>query len=281
MEAPGVRLKKIRQEKGISLEDVQKKTKIHLNILKAIEGDSLTDLNPVYLKGFLKIYCKFLGLDPKDYISDYKEVQTHPRITQTNRVVWDKPKNYAVFIKNALARLISFRPSKKVISAFIFVLIIVLLSIGLFNLGKVVTLRRKPHLTQKKIAPSVSANKTKPKQEQVLPAPKTIVTTQAKAQAKESMPVAKKVVSSGIRLGMRARENCFVTLKADGRVLFQRILEKGRFESWQAKEKIELSLGNAAAIELEVNGQLFSNLGRKGEAIKNIVITKEGLNIPR
>lgn len=36
IETAGARLKKIRQERGISLEDLQKKTKIHLNVLRAI-----------------------------------------------------------------------------------------------------------------------------------------------------------------------------------------------------------------------------------------------------
>ena len=61
----GTRLKKLRLEKGISLEEIQKKTKIHPNILRAIEGDAITDLSPIYLKSFLKIYCKFLGVDSR------------------------------------------------------------------------------------------------------------------------------------------------------------------------------------------------------------------------
>ena len=63
-------------------------------------------------------------------------------------------------------------------------------------------------------------------------------------------------------------------------MVFQRVLERNRFESWQAKEKIEFSLGNAGAVELEINGKIFSNLGRKGQTLKNIIITKEGLTIP-
>jgi hypothetical protein len=82
-------------------------------------------------------------------------------------------------------------------------------------------------------------------------------------------------------LGIRARENCWVSLKADGKVVFQRVLEKGRYESWEAKDKMELSLGNAGAVELEVNGQLFTNLGRRGQARKNIVITKDGMTVNR
>jgi hypothetical protein len=70
-------------------------------------------------------------------------------------------------------------------------------------------------------------------------------------------------------------------LKSDGKVVFQGVLKKGRFESWQANTKMELSLGNAGVVELEVNGKLISNLGRRGQALKNILITKEGLAIKR
>jgi len=84
-----------------------------------------------------------------------------------------------------------------------------------------------------------------------------------------------------ISLDIRAKENCFIQVKSDGRVIFQNILKKGRSESWQAKDKIELSLGNAGAVELEVNGKRISGMGRRGQAIKNILITKEGLNIKR
>jgi hypothetical protein len=81
---------------------------------------------------------------------------------------------------------------------------------------------------------------------------------------------------------MRAKEDCWVHLKIDGRVVFHGILKKGKFESWQAKEKIEFSLGNAWAVELELNSKPIPVLGRRGQALKNIVITREeGLIVPR
>jgi len=64
MESPGTRLKRLRLEKGISLEEVHKKTKVHLNILKAIEEDNLINFSPVYLKGFL------------NQMGEYKTVET-------------------------------------------------------------------------------------------------------------------------------------------------------------------------------------------------------------
>jgi len=296
MASPGAELKKIRLEKGISLEEVQKKTKIHFNILKAIEGDSLTDLNPVYLKGFLKIYCNFLGVDPKDYILDYKEPQAP---TAKVTVVKEEPqslKKTISFFKAFPQKLGVLKVyAKKIKAAFIFVIIVVFISLVFFNLGKFISSKRKAHLARKnyvstqtprpiqrravekpahtktapKITPTYAIPPTLPPPVAVLP----VATVETKAQVKE--------INTGIRLGVRARENCWLFVKIDGKVVFQRILEKGRFESWQAKDKIDLSVGNAGVLELEVNGRVFSNLGRKGQSLKNIVITKDSLNIVR
>jgi len=258
MEPAGVRLKKIRQESGISLEEVQKKTKIHLNLLKAIEGDSLTNLSPIYLKGFLKIYCKFLGVDPNEYIEDYKEPSYKVREGAKLKTVQVKQEKPAFKIPSL--KFPSFRLSKRVINVFKFTIIIIIIWIILFNLGNFISSKRKAHPRgQIKSAKSAA----------VMP----------KSQTTEIMP--QREALSGITLGIRAHENCWVSLKVDGKLVFQRVLQKGRFESWQAKNKIEFSLGNAGVVELEVNGQLFSNLGRKGQALKNILITKEGLKIGR
>jgi hypothetical protein len=73
-----------------------------------------------------------------------------------------------------------------------------------------------------------------------------------------------------------------VQLKVDGKLVFYKTLERGRSKSWQAKQKMELSLGNAGGVEMEVNAQHIKNLGKRGQPIRNIVITeKEGLKIPR
>jgi len=279
IESQGDRLKKIRQELGLSLEEVQKKTKIHLNILKAIEGDSLTGLSPVYLKGFLKIYCKFLGVDPKDYIPDYKETQTKVSPILANKDLSHKPAKFLGLFKTASVKLGFFKATfKKIKTSFIFILVTIFVVLGLFNLGKFISSRRKEqHLTPKKSS-LAKLPKAESRKEQRLQKTSTVTIT-PKSQVKEAL--LQKEIPSVIRLGIRARENCWVSLKADGRVVFQRVLEKGRSETWQAKNKIELSLGNAGAVELEVNGQLFSNLGRKGQVLKNILITKEGLNIGR
>lgn len=264
----GERLKKIRLAKGLTLEDVQKKTKIHTNILKAIEGDSLTNLSPVYLKGFLKIYCQFLGQEPKDFIPDYREVKSISVSKNQQNIGEGKTKGASLF-KTATIKLGSFRVSKKAKQIIFFGVIIIVFLLIIFNVGKCIA---------KKIAARPAVVKTEVKKETARASKAKAPNVASKGTAKETK-LTKVYSASGIRLGIRARENCLVSLKADGKVVFQRVLEKGRFESWQAKEKMELSLGNAGVVDLEVNGQSFSHLGRKGQAVKNISITKEGLSV--
>lgn len=260
MESAGERLKKIRQEKGISLEEAHNKTKIHLDILKAIEGDSLTNLNPVYLKGFFKIYCNFLGANPGEYIQNLKQPASQVKAEHANE-------NVDTFLKSASIKIRTFRPTKEIKRVFIFILTVALIWITLFNLGKFISSRRNSNAKKQKSFASVPL--------------KTEKAEVAQPKLPNTYTDTPKTGAFVIRLGIRARDNCWVSLKIDGRLVFQRVLAKGRFESWEAKDKMELSLGNAGAVELEVNGQVFSALGKRGEALKNILITKEGLKTGR
>lgn len=261
-EGAGARLKKIRLEKGLSLEEVHKKTKIHLHILKAIEEDSLVNVNPVYIKGFLKIYCKFLGVEPRDYIANYREPQIAP-VSSSQR--GEKEKNALLASASLGLSLLKKINFKKVILIILAVVVAIFVLKGLFNLGKFIAAKRA----------SIAASKETKSA--------AVATTQKKEKkAPEAVQQTTKVIPSSIvRLGISAKEDCWLQVKVDGKVAFKRVLKKGRFENWEAKDKIELSVGNAGAVVVEVNGQNIPSLGRKGQMIKNIMISREGLNIGR
>lgn len=72
-EINGKVLKNIRELKGIKLEEISKKTKIGMAYLKAIEEDDYKAFPAeIFLKGFLKSYAKYLGLDPEEIARNYK-----------------------------------------------------------------------------------------------------------------------------------------------------------------------------------------------------------------
>ena len=48
----GEYLKNIREEKGYSVEEVSKSTKISAPVIRALEGGRLDNVDPIYLRGF-------------------------------------------------------------------------------------------------------------------------------------------------------------------------------------------------------------------------------------
>jgi len=253
MESPGARLKKIRLEKGISLEEAHKKTKIHLNILKALEEDSPISLNPVYIRGFLKIYCKFLGVDPADYITDYKEPspKISPILKVEDKLAWTE--------KEISLKIFSLKIPIK-IKSLIILISSILFVIFFFYLGISISLKKqKSSLVTSPLEVKPALTKLEPKSQ----IPSSLKPTPLKT----------------IRLTIAVKENCWIKVRVDGRLLAQRNFKKGTSETWEAKDKIELALSNASAVDLIVNDQHFSNLGKRGQVIRSILITKEGLNI--
>jgi cytoskeletal protein RodZ len=73
MESPGKFLKKERETRNISLEEISKVTKVKEHYLKAIEEDRY-ELLPAapYVKGFLNVYARYLTLNPKDIVLRYE-----------------------------------------------------------------------------------------------------------------------------------------------------------------------------------------------------------------
>jgi len=258
IETAGSRLKKIRQEKGLSLEELSKKTRVHLNVLRAIEGDSISNLSPIYLKGFIKIYCSCLGLDAKDFIGPSEQRQKPALNATVGRPIGTRMENKSSFIKDASIKLGAIKPKFNLKIVIIFLVIVVVIVAGA-NLIKIISSRSgKSKLEKTKISMAVSAPKSESK------------------QAKISSDLTK-----GFALSIFARGKSWISVKVDGKVVFHGVLASGRSETWAAREKVELSLGDAGAVELQVNDQHFTNLGRRGQSLKNIVINKDGLKTSR
>lgn len=74
MEPLGKYLKGVRESRNLSLKEVSESTKTKERLPKAIEEDQYELLcSPVYVKGFLDAYARYLGLDPNDIILWYQK----------------------------------------------------------------------------------------------------------------------------------------------------------------------------------------------------------------
>src|SRR5271169_699253 len=71
----GETLKREREMRGVTLEEMSESTKISTRLLRAIEQDQFSELpGGVFTRGFIRAYSKYLGLDEEHVLAEYKRV---------------------------------------------------------------------------------------------------------------------------------------------------------------------------------------------------------------
>ena len=69
----GESLRKERELRGITLEEISEHTKVHTRFLEAIEQDDLSVLPAkAFAKGFLRSYARMVGLDEDQVITNFE-----------------------------------------------------------------------------------------------------------------------------------------------------------------------------------------------------------------
>lgn len=76
MESLGEKIRKYREEKGYSLEQVARDTHITKRFLEAMEDENFASLpGESYVIGFLRTYSEYLGLNPDEMVSHFRNMR--------------------------------------------------------------------------------------------------------------------------------------------------------------------------------------------------------------
>jgi cytoskeleton protein RodZ len=76
MASLGERLREAREARGLSPSEVSEKIRIRTVYLIAIEEENWRAVGaPVYIRGFLRTYARFLGLDPEEVVAQFGELE--------------------------------------------------------------------------------------------------------------------------------------------------------------------------------------------------------------
>ena len=117
-ETLGEFLKRERELKKISLRELSKNTRVREQLLKAIEEDRHELLpSPIYIRGFLSAYAKYIGLDPHDVLLLYErslkgeqiipsEVKSERKVLR--KAIWNRKQIWMVSGVIAISLLISY-----------------------------------------------------------------------------------------------------------------------------------------------------------------------------
>ncbi|MBI1976453.1 MAG: helix-turn-helix domain-containing protein [Candidatus Omnitrophica bacterium] len=240
-------LKETREAKGLSLEDVSVATKINSRVLGDIESGAFEKLPAeVYVKSFLKEYADFLGLNAQEVLSRYQQAPPSSRKKQIS-----VPKEQDVPLAGPPAAKKRNKPFP-VLPALMAVGGIVILIGG----GYAVTAINQ-RIKELKQAGPVSFRGMVDSRSAPLLIPRNIP----------------------LEVTLRAVEPTWVQVRVDDQMVFQNILAKDSFEVWYPKQKAELWVGNAGGVEILLNKKFLGSPGKKGQVIKGIVLSREGMRI--
>lgn len=248
MPSLGEMLQAEREKKGLTLKDVENATNIRALYLEAIEqGNYAVSPGEVFLKGFIRNYANFLGLNGAEFVELYRQSQTPPDP--------ELPAAGSETLKPA-AGSSSEAAMKKWL--FIAAFIVVVGGGAAWWLMGNSTGEQPPMKLEPPVLPQTQTTPVAPAQppQAAVPAP-----PQAETVAPPK-PVIKPIV---IVATFSTRSWTRVT--ADGKLIFEGTPQRGETLTWEADKAMELRFGNAAAVALTHNGNFLGVQGGNGQVV--------------
>jgi cytoskeletal protein RodZ len=243
----GARVRHAREQRGLSLGDAARLTKLSPSVLRAIERDDFAGLpGGMYRKAYLRTLAAEVGLDPLAIAADYEaqyEPPVEPAAPTTEAatvaggwVVTLPPQPRTVVTLTALAILsaawFAFRPAPVAVSAPL--------------AGQSPTeLRVRPTLDGQG---TVTAPPVQGDEARVAP-----------AMTSNDVPLKVDLTTTGW---------CWVAAKSDGAQVVYRLIEPGERLVVAGQRRIWLRLGDAGSVQLSVNDGPPRTPGEDGEVVE-------------
>ncbi|MEK6726643.1 MAG: RodZ domain-containing protein [Deltaproteobacteria bacterium] len=266
MDGLGEYLKKEREKKGITLEEASKVTRIRKAYLLSIEDGDIGIQSPVFIKGFLKSYAEFLGLDSADVIEKYN-------------YILNEKKDQAGVEKGFELEPVSNRRRYLLPAGLVVALIAAIY---------ILTTSENPDATPAEVQKTAEVGVLH--QEPVIPnttAPIAVITPSEKELLKPMTDTAApasplppkpyvQIVQTPEKpekqhsLIATARELTWLQVTVDNNDPAEVLLREGESTRWLADSKITIVVGNAGGVDLTYNGKLLESLGPSGKVVTKI-----------
>jgi len=280
MEPLGDYLKREREFRNISLEEISRTTKIRESILRALEEDRLDPLgSPIFIKGYLRAYASYVGLDPNDVVLRYEASLKEEKEPRVKKAVEDTPSQWRL--------------------KYIVLPVSVLLMVGVLlflALRRPATFESEPEQMAKPVTPPASRPEpttstiTKVDSDSVVPSDshrEESLLVPPPIPSPPRIPPSLSETSSGIELQLRALEDTWLQIKIDQNEARGFLLKPGEVISRQGERHVEMTIGNAGGLEISHNGKNLGLLGESGKVVhlsitpEEVVVRASGASLPK
>lgn len=241
--------KQRRIELGYSLDDAVNATKITKRVIVALENGIKEDLPAaVYVRGYIRSYCKFLKLDEKFILTEALKIfplpepsKSQPETSRSKNIV-----KSMTFTLSAMIVLLAFFIVKEFLPSF-------LVSFEKKNPPQIFAKKVEEGGQKENMPEFIPINETESKR-----GPLALKDAFANSEKK-------------YKLEIKASELTWIRNKIDSDIIKEALLTKGETAVFEGNEKFELTIGNAGGISMILNGKVVENPGKSGE-VKRITL---------
>jgi cytoskeleton protein RodZ len=280
MGAFGERLRREREMRGISLNEISESTKISRRHLESLENEDFDSLpGGVFNRGFVRAYARFVGINEEQAVADYNAVRNEPEPT---------PDQFPLEVHIKPDRELNPKRSP---------LPLILAVAALVGFIVMVWARSRSHQSEpaKSAAaptpsgPSTTTGGNSSAKLVSAPSPNIVPPVQAAAPASDSTAVAYKKPADAAPaptptpnadrtfvIVVRAKEDAWISLVADGKTSWEGILKANKQRLVRAGKQVVLTTGNAGGIVVSHNGKVLRALGSESE-VRTLTFTRAGL----
>jgi cytoskeleton protein RodZ len=234
--ALGERFRAAREARRLSLSDVAEQIRIRSVYLAAIEEESWSTIGaPVYIRGFLRTYARFLGIDPEEAVAAFNRTQPGP--PSPAAAIREEPAAAAGFGARSGSFLIWIAGTVAVL----------LIAFVVYN---ELTMRAS-QTAPVTVASAGSA------------APSATPTLAARATRK---PFA--AVDGANSLALILSAPSWLRVTVDGNVSMEGTFPTGTSKTFHGKNAL-VRIGNAGGVEVYVDGKDIGKLGKSGDVVEH------------
>lgn len=279
----GADLKRERELRGITLEEIARETKIRASMLGYIEDDRLDRLPAgVFRRSFVRSYARYLGIDEDKPVRECLRVEDRLESTEyESRVVQTLRPSLGARLKTraAGARSAALFPSAVALlgalTIFYFVetgartdqdWLSILKNAGVTQLSQDRASAPAPASGSNGQSAGVSGSGGQ--------AGLSVLGELAPEPSPETPSGAGPAPVAEPRLRIEAREQAWIRVSVGESTLFSGILRSDETRSFSLQRPLKVKLGNPLGTQLWVNDQVFSQLGEPGKT-KTIVVSAE------
>lgn len=274
----GERLKRTRENKKMSLDDVARATKITTRMLTALEEERFEQLpGGIFNKGFVRAYARHLELNEEQAIRDYTAAagsvpaELKSEDAELRAIAERKEKELA-------GRPRSQGVPWGIVAAFLLVLALSLSIWGFLTRERFDSEQARSAALRKRDTSPIERNEVSLPPPPSTPVPTEVAHTQALSDEAEgsSAGTAQSPSSAPVVLVVSAHDDSWLTIIADGQPLFQGTLAAGRQQSISAQNEVVLKSGNIGGLDITFNGNKLAPQGSAAE-VKTLTFTPSGL----